>query len=236
MEIKCLLFHRKAYSTQQKNSLGSFDLRLCSLAGGVMLSQLQKALLQLHLYYFSKIFLFIQLLTRSTAPTSITAFDCLVSFCACFWTLSPPVPVLLFSLMVQYPSSSSTRTTLDPAHDPPPCISPPAPPFHRAVSLPLPLFLAQHSPSILPLPLMGSLMPKVSKIFAPLQPLLTPSTLEPFGPLLYDNNGGWPLKGSLLPLPHLPLFPRGIKWTKTYNGVGHVARSNLELQVQIWEM
>lgn len=145
--------------------------------------------------------------------------------------LSPPVPVLLFSLMVQYPSSSSTRTTLDPAHDPPPWFSPPAPPFHRAVSLPFPLFLAQHSPSILPLPLTGSLMPKVSKMFAPLQPLLTPSTLESFGPLLYDNNGGWPLKGSLLPLPYLPLFPRGIKWTKTYNGVGHVARSNLELQV-----
>lgn len=44
-----------------------------------------------------------------------------------------------------------------------------------------------------------------------------------------------PLKDPLLPMAYLAYVPRGMQWTKTHNGVGHVAEASLEMQARIWE-
>lgn len=123
MEIKCLIFHRKAYTKAQKSSLRSFELpSLLPCRWGDALPAAEGPPGAVPLHYFSNNFVVVmvtshQPLTLTTAPVSVTTLNCLIP---------APVPDSdLFSFLfggsglsfsLHFPVSSvSTRTTSDPA-------------------------------------------------------------------------------------------------------------------------
>lgn len=227
----------------------ALSYRLCSLAGGVMLSQLQRTLLGMYLFtIFQTIFLLLWLpaTNHSLLPQPLSQSQ--------LWTTLSLLPCLLphpFSFIFDGSIHSFSSTSLSLLFLAgqvrilrTPQFSPLPPNLHGYLSLPS--FLTQCPTHCSPSFSCGLTLPKH----------LQPSTLSShfphsisLVPLLYDTcicvfihiciyiNGFDVVVGllgdSVLPVAYLAYFSGGIKLTETQYRLGHVAKSSLGLQAQI---
>lgn len=182
VEIKCLIFHRKAYTKAQKNSMRTFELpSLLPCRWGDALPTAEGPPEAIRLHDFSNNFVCCYgyqpptthsyhspSLDHNFKLSSVCSSTCFrICFASSLMVFLPP----LFSLFCLHQDSFGSCTHHDFLL------------LQRHLSL-LPSSLIQYPPSILPL--MASLTPKVSKKFAAFHPLLPSPTLQLSGPVLYE--------------------------------------------------